>query len=93
MHVICNHIFSFIGSFPDLADSFCQKSQQMQLCSCLVIVLKLYFGHCWGLRERGQSSQGARKEEGVKRRKVKKKKKEKLTFERKTAGGVQKPGS
>lgn len=51
------------------------------------------FGHCWGLRKRGQSSQGACKEEGEKRRKVKKKKERKLTFESKTAGGELKPGS
>lgn len=60
--------------------------------SLLVIVLKLNFGHCWGLRKRGQSSQGACKEEGVKSRKVKKKER-KLTFESKTAGGELKPGS
>lgn len=46
--------------------------------TCLFIVFKLHFGHCWGLREWGQSSQGACKEEGVKRRKVKKKKRKKI---------------
>lgn len=71
--------------FPYPYACLCMSIGRFDIPSFLLIVFNTL--SCWGLREWGQSSQGACKEEGVKRRKGEK---GKLTFESKTAGGEEK---